>query len=156
MDRFISYLVNKNLVEITDVKYSWSNKNPFYRMRVTVKSEIVTMGVPNINPCDMTNTRYLNSFEWNDLINSTSEEETIVVDTRNNYEVKIGSFRGAVNPGTKTFREFPAFVAEKLTDYKDKNVAIFCTGGIRCEKAAAYLESQGFQRVFNLRGGILK
>eukprot|EP01035_Chromulina_nebulosa_P064857 gene64857-88715_t len=95
LDKFILYLTERNLIDSSDVKYSWSDKQPFYRMRVTVKSEIVTLGIPNVNPCDLKTTRYLNPVEWNELITSTNETETIVVDTRNNYEVKIGSFRGA-------------------------------------------------------------
>ena len=153
LDICIAQLTEWSLVRPSDVKYSWSDVQPFYRMRITVKSEIVTLGLPHINPCHITNTKYVDHDEWNTLL---KDNNTIVVDTRNDYEVKIGSFENAINPSTKTFREFPKFVDEKLNDAKDKNIAIFCTGGIRCEKAAAYLESQGFQNVYNLKGGVLK
>lgn len=124
---------------------------PFYRMKVKIKKEIVTLGIPWISPMVKTG-HYVEPDAWNDLI---LDPDTITVDTRNNYEHEVGSFRGAVHSKTKSFREFPKWVATNLDPQKHKKIAMFCTGGIRCEKSTSYLLDQGFQEVYHLKGGIL-
>ncbi|GAB2894037.1 oxygen-dependent tRNA uridine(34) hydroxylase TrhO [Paralcaligenes ginsengisoli] len=137
-------------------KDSWSDKMPFYRMKVKLKREIVTMGVPNVHAGTMAGT-YVKPDEWNQLID---DPDVVVVDVRNDYEVSIGSFAGAVNPHTASFSEFPEWVKAQSADggllSSKSRVAMFCTGGIRCEKSTAYLRSQGFDEVYHLEGGILK
>lgn len=133
-------------------KESFATEMPFYRMKVRLKKEIVTIGDPAVNPNECVGT-YVAPQDWNDII---SDPDTIVIDTRNDYEVKIGSFRGAVNPKTGSFRQFPHYVRENLDPQKHKKVAMFCTGGIRCEKASAFMLGAGFEEVYHLKGGILK
>jgi UPF0176 protein len=133
-------------------KESYADQHPFYRMKVKLKKEIVTMGVEGINPNNVVGT-YVKPEDWNDLI---SDPDVILLDTRNDYEVHIGTFKGAVDPKTTTFREFPKFVEQHLDKTKNKKVAMFCTGGIRCEKASSYMKQQGFEEVYHLQGGILK
>lgn len=133
-------------------KESFADEPAFYRTKVKLKKEIVTMGVEGINPAHIVGT-YVKGEEWNSLI---SDPDTIVIDTRNDYEVAIGTFKNAINPNTTSFREFPKWAAEHLDQTKHKKVAMFCTGGIRCEKSTAYLKEQGFEEVFHLDGGILK
>ncbi|NRA88306.1 MAG: rhodanese-related sulfurtransferase [Rhizobiales bacterium] len=133
-------------------KESFDEKMPFYRTKVKLKKEIVTMGVTNIDPNDIVGT-YVKPQDWNALI---ADPDVIVVDTRNDYEVGIGTFKNALDPQTETFREFPAFVDQNLGNAKGKKVAMFCTGGIRCEKSTAYLKRRGFEDVYHLEGGILK
>ncbi|HSF71879.1 MAG TPA: rhodanese-related sulfurtransferase [Methylotenera sp.] len=133
-------------------KESYADEHPFYRMKVKLKKEIVTMGVPSVNPNNTVGT-YVKPEDWNALI---ADPDVIVLDTRNDYEVHIGTFKGAVNPETTTFREFPEYVAQNLDKTKHKKVAMFCTGGIRCEKASSYMLEQGFEAVYHLQGGILK
>lgn len=133
-------------------KESPASEQPFYRMKVRLKKEIVTIGLPDVDPNKTVGT-YLSPEEWNTVI---SDPETVVIDTRNDYEVRIGTFKNAVNPETGTFRAFPAYVEEKLDPKKHRKVAMFCTGGIRCEKASAYMKQQGFDEVYHLKGGILK
>ena len=133
-------------------KESYADEHPFYRMKVKLKKEIVTMGVPSVNPNNTVGT-YVKPEDWNALI---ADPDVIVLDTRNDYEVHIGTFKGAVNPETTTFREFPEYVAQNLDKNKHKKVAMFCTGGIRCEKASSYMLEQGFEEVYHLQGGILK
>ena len=133
-------------------KESWASKNPFYRMKVRLKKEIVALGVDGISPTKKVG-EYVNPEDWNKLIN---DPNTIVIDTRNNYEVDIGSFKNALNPQTETFREFPSYVEKNLKDNKQKKVAMFCTGGIRCEKATSLMLEEGFEDVYHLKGGILK
>ena len=133
-------------------KESYADEHPFYRMKVKLKKEIVTMGVPSINPNNTVGT-YVKPQDWNTLI---SDPDVILLDTRNDYEVHIGTFKGAVNPETTTFREFPEYIAQNLDKAKHKKVAMFCTGGIRCEKASSYMLEQGFEEVYHLQGGILK
>lgn len=135
-----------------DVKYSSADLWPFQRMKVRLKKEIVTLGVPDVDPARDVGT-YVQPEEWNALI---SDPDTLVIDTRNDYEVAIGSFRGALDPKTKSFGEFPQW----FEDNKDKlaqapKIAMFCTGGIRCEKSTAFLRQQGLSNVFHLKGGIL-
>ena len=135
-----------------EVKYSGAAEMPFHRMKVRLKREIVTMGVENIDPATSAGT-YVAPADWNALI---SAPDTIVIDTRNAYEVSIGTFKGAVDPDTASFREFPAWVEAHRAELEGRKVAMFCTGGIRCEKATAYVRSLGFEDVFHLKGGILK
>lgn len=137
-------------------KEAYATRMPFYRMRVRLKREIVTLGVPGLNPARNAGT-YVKPEDWNALI---ADPAVVVVDTRNDYEVGIGTFERAVNPHTRAFAEFPAWVAREsqpggLLAHKPR-VAMFCTGGIRCEKSTALLRSQGFDEVFHLEGGILK
>ena len=133
-------------------KESWATKNPFYRMKVRLKKEIVALGMQGISPTKKVG-QYVRPEDWNQLI---SDPDTIVIDTRNGYEVDIGTFKNAVNPRTETFREFPQYVEEELKDKKNKKVAMFCTGGIRCEKATSLMLEKGFEEVYHLQGGILK
>lgn len=136
-----------------EVKYSRCDAMPFGRMKVKVKREIVTMGVPGIDPTQIVGT-YVDPADWNALI---SDPEVVVIDTRNDYEVAMGSFEGALNPQTPTFRAFPAwFRANRDTFGPAPKIAMFCTGGIRCEKSTAFLKSEGIKDVFHLKGGILK
>jgi len=139
---------------LTDLrtKESYDENMPFYRTRVKLKKEIVTMGVQNIDPNHIVGT-YVKPEDWNDLI---SDPDVTLVDTRNAYEVAIGTFKEAVNPDTETFRQFPDYVQNNMNPNKHKKVAMFCTGGIRCEKSTAYLKEQGFEEVYHLQGGILK
>ena len=133
-------------------KESTSDKLPFARLKVKIKPEIVTLGLPAVNPTKQVGT-YVDPENWNQVI---SNPEVVVIDTRNNYEVEIGSFQRAKNPKTESFHEFPEYVAQNLDPGKHPKVAMFCTGGIRCEKASSYLLSQGFKEVYHLKGGILK
>jgi len=133
-------------------KESFADEHPFYRMKVKLKKEIVTMGVPSVNPNNTVGT-YVKPEDWNALI---SDPDVILLDTRNDYEVHIGTFKGALDPKTNTFREFPKYVKNNLDKTKHKKVAMFCTGGIRCEKASSYVLEQGFDEVYHLQGGILK
>jgi len=133
-------------------KESYATDLPFYRTKVKLKREIVTMGVEGIDPNRVAGT-YVKPEDWNALI---SDPDVTLVDTRNDYEFGIGTFKNALNPVTETFREFPEYVANNLDPKKNKKVAMFCTGGIRCEKSTAYLKEQGFDEVYHLQGGILK
>ncbi len=135
-----------------DHKESFADEHPFYRMKVKLKKEIVTLGVAGVSPTNKVGT-YVKPEDWNALI---SRDDVILIDTRNDYEVDIGTFKGAIDPKTTTFREFPEYVAKNLDKTKHKKVAMFCTGGIRCEKASSYMMDQGFDEVFHLQGGILK
>lgn len=133
-------------------KESSAHVMPFRRMKVRLKKEIVTMGVPDIDPLEDVGA-YVDPKDWNALI---SDPETVVIDTRNDYEVGIGTFKGAINPETSTFRQFPGWVETAGIEDKTKPIAMFCTGGIRCEKATAFMRAQGFENVYHLKGGILK
>ena len=135
-------------------KESWSSKAPFRRMRVRIKKEIVTMGVPGLRPASQAG-RYVSAKDWNALI---ADPDVLLVDTRNDYEVELGSFEGAINPGIQSFAQLPAWLAAQglLDPAKPRKVAMFCTGGIRCEKSTALLRAQGLQEVYHLEGGILK
>lgn len=132
-------------------RWSESETQPFGKMKVKLKSEIVTFGQPEIHPAQQAGT-YVSPKDWNQLI---ADPEVLVVDTRNDYEVRIGSFKQAVNPKTDRFRDFPDYVEQALDPGQHRKVAMFCTGGIRCEKASAYLKQQGFGEVYHLKGGIL-
>jgi UPF0176 protein len=152
IDALLQYLhADPRFAEI-DHKESYYADMPFYRMKVKLKREIVTMGVEGIDPNQVVGT-YVEPQEWNDLI---SDPDVVLVDTRNYYEYAIGTFKGAKDPKTTTFREFPDYVKTNLDPEKNKKVAMFCTGGIRCEKSTAYLKEQGFDEVYHLKGGILK
>ncbi len=148
----LAYL--RSYPEFSDLEHkeSYADKHPFYRMKVKLKKEIVTMGVAGIDPNQVVGT-YVKPEDWNALI---SDPEVVLLDTRNDYEVHIGTFKGAVDPKTTTFREFPEYVAQNLDKTKHKKVAMFCTGGIRCEKASSFMKQQGFEEVYHLLGGILK
>lgn len=152
IDRVLGFLRQDSRFAGLEVKESYVDENPFYRTKVKLKKEIVTMGVAGIDPNKIVGT-YVEARDWNELI---SDPEVLLLDTRNKYEVEIGSFAGAVNPGTDSFREFPDYVKKQLDPGKHKKVAMFCTGGIRCEKSTAYLREQGFEEVYHLKGGILK
>ena len=133
-------------------KESFVSEMPFYRMKVRLRKEIVTMGIPGTDPNQLTGSK-VDHAQWNALI---SDPEVLVIDTRNEYEYGIGTFKNAISPRTTTFREFPEYVSRELEADKHKKIAMFCTGGIRCEKATNYLLSQGFEEVYHLNGGILK
>ena len=152
VNSLLAWLRNDPRLSDIDYKESFTDRLPFKRTRVKLKKEIVTMGVPGIDPKRVVGT-YVSPHEWNQLI---SDPDVLLVDTRNDYEVKVGTFKDAINPATETFREFPGFVKENLDPKKHKKVAMFCTGGIRCEKSTAYLKEQGFDAVYHLKGGILK
>jgi UPF0176 protein len=150
--RVLSYL--RSLPEFANLEHkeSRASKMPFLRMKVRLKKEIVTMGVEDIDPNKIVGT-YVEPKDWNDLI---SDPETILIDTRNDYETAIGIFKGAVDPQTKTFREFPDWVKNNTGLHNKPKIAMYCTGGIRCEKATAFMKEQGFDEVYHLKGGILK
>lgn len=152
----ISYLKTANSMKgrLTDldVKYAWADKRPFHRMRVRLKEEIVTLRAPEASPTKQVGT-YVEPQDWNAII---SDPDTIVIDTRNDYEVAIGTFQGAIDPKTESFTDFKSFTEEQLNPDEHKKVAMFCTGGIRCEKASSYLLAHGFEQVYHLKGGILK
>jgi len=152
IDKLHSWLRSDQRLKDLKTKESFDNSMPFYRTRVKLKKEIVTMGIPDIDPNHVVGS-YVKPEDWNDLI---SDPDMILVDTRNDYEVSIGTFRNAINPKTDTFRQFPDYVKSNLNPGKHKKVAMFCTGGIRCEKSTAYLKEQGFEEVYHLQGGILK
>ena len=152
IDTVLDYLRTDPRLADLQHKESYDEKQPFYRMKVKLKREIVTMGVDGIDPNKVVGT-YVKPRDWNALI---SDPEVLLLDTRNDYEVEIGSFKGAVDPKTDTFREFPDYVSEHYDPQRHKKVAMFCTGGIRCEKASAYMKQAGFEEVYHLEGGILK
>jgi UPF0176 protein len=152
IDALLSWLQSDPRLADIVYKESIDDSNPFHRTKVKLKKEIVTMGVEGIDPKRVVGT-YVKPQDWNALI---SDPEVVLVDTRNDYEVQVGTFKGAINPNTETFREFPQYVKEHLDPQKNRKVAMFCTGGIRCEKSTAYLKEQGFDEVYHLEGGILK
>ena len=152
IDAVLDYIQQIPAIGQLEYKESFTDTQPFFRTKVKLKKEIVTMGVEGIDPLQSVG-RYVKPSEWNDLI---SDPEVLLIDTRNDYEVQIGTFKNAVNPKTETFREFPEYVKNELDPTKHKKVAMFCTGGIRCEKSTAYLREQGFDEVYHLEGGILK
>ncbi|SGZ03751.1 UPF0176 protein PE36_09586 [Moritella viscosa] len=152
IDAVLSFLSQDPSLGEISFKESYNDENPFLRTKVKLKKEIVTMGVEGIDPNQVVGT-YVKPKDWNALI---SDPDVILIDTRNDYEVEIGTFQNAVNPNTATFREFPEYVKNNLDKEKHKKVAMYCTGGIRCEKSTAYLKEQGFDEVYHLEGGILK
>lgn len=150
VESLLEYLRQDSRLRDFDCKYSFDEEMPFYRSRVKLKREIVTMGVEGISPANAG--AYVDPSEWNRLI---SDPDVTVIDTRNDYESAIGSFDKAIFPNTRSFRDFPEYVANHLNPEQHRKVAMFCTGGIRCEKSTAYLREQGFDEVFHLKGGIL-
>ena len=152
IDTVLHWLAQQPGLDNIDTKESYDDNIPFYRTKVKLKKEIVTMGVEGIDPNQVVGT-YVKPADWNALI---SDPDVLVVDTRNNYEVEIGTFKDAVNPNTTSFREFPAWATANIESDKTKKIAMFCTGGIRCEKSTAYMKEQGFDEVYHLEGGILK
>ena len=152
IDTLIAWLADQPEFAGLEHKESLAATMPFNRMKVRLKREIVTMGVPDTDPLKIVGT-YVDPADWNALI---SDPETVVVDTRNSYEYAIGTFRGAIDPETDTFREFPDWVARNENRLRGKKIAMFCTGGIRCEKATAFMKANGYDEVYHLKGGILK
>ncbi|MBD3584536.1 rhodanese-related sulfurtransferase [Salinimonas sp. HHU 13199] len=152
IDNLLAWLNADSRLNPISTKESLHEEQPFYRTKVKLKKEIVTMGVEGIDPRQTVGT-YVKPQDWNALI---SDPDVFVVDTRNDYEIEIGTFQHAVDPNTKTFREFPQYVKENMDPGKHKKVAMFCTGGIRCEKSTAYMKEQGFEEVYHLEGGILQ
>ncbi len=152
VDTVLDWLKSDERLATLEHKESFHDEHPFLRTKVKLKKEIVTMGVEGIDPTRTVGT-YLSPQEWNEII---ADPDTVLIDTRNDYEVEVGTFKGAINPETRTYREFPEYVKQTLDPQKHKKVAMFCTGGIRCEKSTAYLKEQGFDEVYHLKGGILK
>ncbi|MES2363131.1 MAG: rhodanese-related sulfurtransferase [Pseudomonadota bacterium] len=156
----LAYLRSDARLAALEHKEAWADHLPFYRMKVRLKREIVTMGVPEVHPALMAG-EYVKPADWNQLL---SDPDVVLVDTRNDYEVSIGTFEGAINPATSSFSELPGWVDREMLDGgklaahdgKKPKVAMFCTGGIRCEKSTALLRSRGFDEVYHLEGGILK
>ena len=155
LKKFFLYIDKFSQFKDITPKFSSSNKNPFLRMKVRLKKEIVTIGLPEVSPSNLVG-KYLNVEEWNEFLN---ESDSMIIDTRNNYEVSIGTFKNSINPKIKSFRDFPKWVQKNLIDKKvskKSKIGMFCTGGIRCEKSTSYLKQLGFENVFHLDGGILK
>ena len=154
--RLLDWFAADNRTGPVPAKFSFSAEPPFYRMKVRLKQEIVTMGEPDVDPAGRVGT-YIKPQDWNALIR---DPDTLVIDTRNDYEIAIGKFENAVDPGTRSFRDFPQWVRDNLdalpAGKQPKNIAMYCTGGIRCEKATSYLVGKGYRNVFHLEGGILK
>ncbi|MCW4152013.1 rhodanese-related sulfurtransferase [Halomonas sp. 18H] len=151
IDALLAWLARDPRLADVDHKESFCDAHPFYRTKVKLKREIVTMGVPDVDPNTQAGT-YVDPEQWNDVI---ADPEVLVIDTRNDYEVAIGSFEGAIDPQTKSFREFPEYVKQHYDPSRHKKVAMFCTGGIRCEKASSFMLNEGFEEVYHLKGGIL-
>ena len=152
VDAVIAHIqADPRLVDL-NIKESPAAKPPFAKLKVRLKKEIVTIGLPEVSPTQQVGT-YVSAKAWNEII---ADPDVTVIDTRNEYEVGIGTFKGANNPKTEVFNEFPSYIKENLDPKKNKKVAMFCTGGIRCEKASSYMLSQGFEEVYHLKGGILK
>ena len=152
IDGFLASLKSDTRFADLDHKESFCDEDPFYRSKVKLKKEIVTIGVDGVDPNNQSGT-YVDAKDWNALI---ADPDVLLIDTRNGYEVALGTFEGAADPKTGKFGEFPKFVGTNLDPAKHKKVAMFCTGGIRCEKASSYLRNQGFREVYHLKGGILK
>ena len=154
--QFIETLEKLLKVSNINVKYSWCEKQAFRRFKARHKKEIVTIGLKQVNPAKSVG-KYIKACEWNEFL---EDPDSVVIDTRNEYEIKIGNFAGALNPHTKSFREFPAWVQKHLKPLIEENpslkIGMYCTGGIRCEKATSYLIDEGFSDVHHLEGGILK
>lgn len=155
IDALLGYLHGEALfegrLEGAEIKFSGAARMPFHRLKVRIKKEIVTLRAPEANPARRVGT-HVAPGDWNRLI---SRNDIVLIDTRNDYEVALGSFAGAIDPGTTSFTGFKDYVAQNLDPARHPRVAMFCTGGIRCEKASAYMLAQGFEEVFHLKGGIL-
>ena len=152
IDMLLAFLKKDVRFKGLEYKESFTDEAPFYRMKIRLKREIVSMGVAQINPENFTGEK-VDYRRWNELL---SDPDVSVIDTRNAYEHAIGTFKGAISPHTQTFRDFPEFVNSKLEPSRHKKVALFCTGGIRCEKASSYLLARKFSQVYQLEGGILR
>jgi UPF0176 protein len=152
IDTLLAWLKQDSRLQNLSHKESYDDDTPFLRAKVKLKKEIVTMGQPDIDPTHIVGT-YVKPEDWNALI---ADPDVTLIDTRNDYEVQIGSFKNAINPKTTSFRQFPGYVAEHLDPRRHKKVAMYCTGGIRCEKSTAYMKQLGFDEVYHLEGGILK
>lgn len=152
LDSVIAFIQTLPGCAALDVKYSGADRMPFHRMSVRLKREIVTMGQPTIDPSAGAG-HHVEAVDWNHFVD---DPDTILIDTRNDYEVEIGTFAGAIDPKTASFSEFPDWVRANRDRLKGKRVAMFCTGGIRCEKATAFLKAEGHDDVYHLKGGILK
>jgi len=152
IEHFLTFLKKDPRFSDLVHKESYVEEMPFYRMKVRLKKEIVSMGLPGVDPARLTGIK-VEPTDWNTLIN---DPNILVLDTRNHYECDIGSFKNSISPKTETFRDFPEYVKNNLKVGKHKKIAMYCTGGIRCEKASAYLLNQGFKEVHQLNGGILK
>ncbi len=152
IDGFLAILKSDPRLVDIDHKESTCDENPFYRSKVKLKKEIVTIGIAGVDPSRQAGI-YVDPLDWNALI---ADPDVVLVDTRNDYEVALGTFDGAVDPKTRSFGEFPDFVRGNLDPSRHQKIAMFCTGGIRCEKASAHMRSQGFREVYHLKGGILK
>ena len=155
LNKALMYLKNLKGFKDLDIKFSNSKKKPFIRLKIKLKQEIVTIGDKSIDPTKNVG-EYVNPEDWNSLI---EEENILLIDTRNDYEYSIGSFKDSVNPKTQKFRDFPEWLKGQNFTQEDKNskkVAMFCTGGIRCEKASSLMKNEGFKKVYHLKGGILK
>lgn len=151
MDEFYQFMRQDARFGDLNFKETYDEKIPFEKAKVKLRKEIVTMGVSGVDPLKVTGV-YLSPTEWHELI---QDPDVVIIDTRNDYEYELGTFKNAINPITENFREFPEYVAQQLSDKKDKKIAMFCTGGIRCEKSTAYLVEQGFEQVYHLKDGIL-
>ncbi len=152
IDELLCFLQSDPRLTELECKLSFSDTNPFCRAKVRLKKEIVTLGVAEIDPRNTVGT-YVDPKDWNELI---SDPDTVLIDTRNDYEISIGTFKNARNPNTESFRQFPEYVEKNLDPSRHRKIAMFCTGGIRCEKSTAYLKELGFEDVYHLKGGILK
>ena len=155
LNRALIYLRGLKGFADLDIKFSDSKKNPFIRLKIKLKDEIVTIGDKSIDPIKIVG-EYVKPEDWNSLL---QEDGILLIDTRNDYEYSIGTFRDSINPKTKKFRDFPKWLKEQEFTKEDKNnkkVAMFCTGGIRCEKASSLMKNEGFKKVYHLKGGILK
>lgn len=135
-----------------EYKESFASQQPFLRTKIRLKKEIVTLGIPGVSPVKTVG-EYVEPEDWNNLI---QQDDVVLIDCRNDYEYEIGTFKGATNPNTETFREFPEYIKKNFTPEKHKKIATFCTGGIRCEKSTSLLKEMGFEEVYHLKGGILK
>ena len=151
IESFKDFLFKKELFSDLDIKQSYHEKSPFKKMSLKIKSEIVPLGDKEVKPSIKVG-KYVEPEKWDEFISS---QDVVVIDTRNDFEIKLGSFHGSVNPKTKSFREFPLWWKKNKDKYQGKKIAMFCTGGIRCEKSTSYLINNGTEEVFHLKGGIL-
>lgn len=151
MELFYAFLRQDERFADLNFKETYDEENPFTKAKVKLRKEIVTMGIKETDPNKSKGT-YLSPEEWHAFI---KDPDVVIIDTRNDYEFELGTFKNAINPNTENFRDFPTYVEQNLSDKKDKKIAMFCTGGIRCEKSTAYLRDEGFKEVYHLHDGIL-
>lgn len=152
MDDLYKYLVSSINIKINNFKESYAHFQPFLKMKVRLKKEIVALGVEDLDTPNLVG-QYIKATEWGEFIKS---EDVVVIDTRNKYEIRLGSFKGAIDPDTKTFREFPEWVKKNKNLLEGKKIAMFCTGGVRCEKSTALMKKEGYHDVYHLEGGVIK